>query len=147
MGFVYERVPEEDREFFKSMGLKDCWGREGKCLTKRTKWCADREKNAYLVGIGGGYNGEMPYFYDLWWNSQIIRMEIERGSKGNVETGIEVIWFINRISVPCDIWEYKDKIVEIIEEAFSINRGWCEETELKYITVKINCTPEKVEVR
>ena len=144
MGFVYEVVPEEDREFFNSMGLKDCWGREGKCLTKYTEWCADRERNAYLVAIGGGYH-EMPHFYDLWWKDHVIRIEAECGGKGNYKVGVDIVWFVNRIPIPKDIWQYKDEIMKMIEEGFLVNRDWCKEKFLKSITVKIECEPEMKE--
>lgn len=144
MGFVYEVVPEEDRDFLKSMGLKDCWGTELKTITKRTKWCADREQNAYLIGIGGGYH-DMPYFYDLWWNGHVIRMEVEEGGKGNVGVGMDIIWIINRIPISEDIWQHRGEVLKMIKDAFSVNRSWCELSELKSITVKIACEVEKVE--
>ena len=142
MGFVYEVVPEEDREFLKSMGLKNCWGSEALLLSKYTEWSADRERDVYLVAIGGGYNGEMPYFYDLWWKGNVIRIEAECGGKGNYETGVDIIWFINRVPIPEKIWESKDKIMEMIEEAFEVNSDWCKKQFLKSITVKIDCEPE-----
>lgn len=143
MSFIYEVVPEKDTKFFESMGLKNCWGNsELLFLAGHTKWCADRERNAYLVAMGGGYHGEMPYFYDLWWKGNVVRIEAERGGKGNYEMGIDIIWFINRVPIPEKIWESKDEIMEMIEEAFGINSSWCEEKDLKSITVKIECEPE-----
>ena len=144
MGFVYEVVPEEDLDFLKEMKLKDCWGRKLLYVDEDTKWCADRERNAYLVAIGGGYH-EMPYFYDLWWNNHVIRIEGEEGGKGNIEVGVDIVWFINRVPIPKDIWNYKDEVMKIIEEAFLVNQSWCKSKFLKSITVKIECAPEMKE--
>lgn len=99
MAFVFEKVPVEDWEFFMSMGLKDCWGSREFDLNKDTKWCADRERNAYLVDIGGEYR-EMPYYYDLWWNGYTIRMEIGEGGSGNYDVGVNIVWFIHRVPIP-----------------------------------------------
>lgn len=144
MGFVYEVVPEKDTEFFESMGLKNCWGNsELLFLAGHTEWCADRERGAYLVAIGGGYHGEMPEFYDLWWKGNVIRIEAVRGGEGSYETGVDIIWFINRVPVPEKIWESKDEIMEMIKEAFAVNSDWCKKQFLKSITVKIECEPEK----
>lgn len=143
MAFVFEKVPEKDYEFFKSMGLKNCWGNGTYLLINGMQWCADRERNAYLVGIGGGYD-EMPYFYDLWWNGYVIRMETKRGGKGNYDTGVDIIWIIKRIPIPRDIWEYRNDIIIMINEAFSVNQDRCPTEYLKSISVRIDCEPEKV---
>lgn len=107
MSFVYEVVTEKDMEFLESMRLKNCWGSGLLLISEYTKWCADREKDVYLVAIGGGYHGEVPYFYDLWWKGNIIRIEAECGGKGDYETGVDIIWFINRVPIPAKIWDKK----------------------------------------
>jgi len=141
MGFVYEIVPEEDWEFFRSMKLKDCWGAMYKILSKDTKWCADRERNAYLVGIGGGYAG-MPHFYDLWWNGNVIRMETTSREIRNDEEGFDIKWIIHKIPIPEKIWSCKDEIKDMIEEAFSVNESWCKGRKIDSIKVVFRCEPE-----
>lgn len=145
MAFIYEIVPEKDYEFFRSMGLKNCWGNGSLTLSEgSTKWCADRERNAYVVGIGGGYD-DMPHFHDLWWNDHIIRMETISGGNGNYDVGVDIIWFINKILIPRKVWNLKKDIVKMISEAFSINNDWCRTEYLKSIHVKINCEPTIME--
>ena len=141
MAFIYEVVPEKDYDFFISMGLKNCWGNDTLTLSKgSTKWCADRERNAYIVNIGGGYD-EMPYFHDLWWNGTVIRMETLCSGSGNYETGVDMIWILKKIPVPKELLESKDEITGMINEAFSLNSGWCNKKYLKSVTVKIECEP------
>lgn len=145
MAFIYEIVPEKDYEFFRSMGLKNCWGNGSLTLSEgSTKWCADRERNAYVVGIGGGYD-DMPHFHDLWWNDHIIRLETISGGNGNYDSGVDIIWFIEKIFVPKSIWEYRDEIVKLIDEGFSVDSDWCQPEYLKSISVKFECEPEMVE--
>lgn len=144
MGFVFEKVPEEDWDFFMSMGLKDCWGSNPLNVSECSAWCADRERNAYLVPIGGGFR-EMPNYYDLWWNGHTIRMEIGDGGNGNYNVGVDLVWFIHKISIPKEIWQYKGEIMNMITDAFSVNEGWCRKECLKSIAVKVMCKAEIAE--
>lgn len=141
MAFVYERLCEEDKELFYSMKIKNCWG-DSPLLTPN-KWCADKENNAYLIGVGGGYK-DMPYFYDLWWNGYTIRMEISDTSMGNYNVGVDVIWNILKIHIPSELFDRKEDIVRMIKDAFSINPSWCKPEFLKSITVNIECEAETV---
>ena len=101
------------------------------------------KKNAYLVDIGGGF-GEMPHFYDLWWNENIIRMEMYESGDGNYDVGVNICWVIERIFIPANIWNYKYDILKMINEAFAVNRGWCKSEHLKSISVNFECKPEMV---
>ena len=141
MGFIYEVVPEADLEFLKAMKLKDCWGTRLLYVDEGIKWCADRELNAYLVNIGGGYH-EMPKLYDLWWNGKVVRIEVEESGRGNIEVGVDVIWLVNSVPIPQDIWDYRDEIMKMIEDAFSVNQSWCDTEFIKSIEVRILCEPE-----
>ncbi len=145
MAFVFEKVPEKDYEFFKSMGLKNFWGTDSLSLSKGdTTWCANREKNAYLVAIGGGH-ADIPEYHDLWWNGHIVRMETLEAGNGNYDTGVNIIWIIKKIPIPRSIWIYKDDVLQMINEAFSVDLDWCRAEHLKSISVKIECEPEMVE--
>jgi len=145
MGFVYEVVPEEDREFFKSMGLRDCWGKDYAIVTEYTTWCADRDNNIYLVGIGGGYK-DIPYYYALWLNGQEIRLEVTRRGKCNSDGLVDIIWYINRIPITEKMTPTKYDLIEIINKAFLVNRGGYSEKDIGSITIKFMCKPEMKEV-
>lgn len=144
MGFVYEVVPEEDFGFLKEMRLLDCWGMKLLYIDKDTKWCADREKNAYLLEIGGGYKG-FPNFCDLWWNGNVIRMEITRRATRNEEEEMNIVWYIHKIPIPRAIWENKEEILVMIKEAFEVNKSWCKDKKVNSISVKFMCEPEMME--
>ena len=115
MSFVYEIVPEKDYDFFESMHLKSPFGKGYICVTKYTRWCADREKNAFLVPIGGKMY-DMPYFIDLWWNGCIIEMEVEEYGK-RVDGRVIIGWKVVDFPIPYDYWAKKDLIVSIAKEA------------------------------
>lgn len=140
MSFVFEKVPEKDHDFFKSMGLKNCWGNKLLDVSSDTMWCVDRERHAYLVEIGGGYH-DMPYFYDFWLNGHILRLEAARGGSGNSDIGVNIIWFVSRIPVPESIWESRKDLVIMIKEAFSVNQAWYDYKSIKSISVSIKCEP------
>lgn len=124
MAFIYEIVPEKDYGFFKSMRLKNernSFNFEFK--PGSTGWSADRKQNAYLVRISGGH-GEIPLFYDLWWNGDIIRMEVSSGGSGDYYCGYKHKWFIENLPIPKKLWNKKDDIISLINEAFSVDYGW-----------------------
>ena len=146
MAFVFEKVPEEDWIFFKTMGLKDYIGKNFLQLNKRTTWCADRELNAYLVEIGGRFSNEYPFYCDFWWDGNIIRIDVGKRSIIDHDGGVNFVWIINRMPIPQNIWDNKDKVVEMIKEALIAKRDWCVEECLKSVSVKMNCDPIIAEV-
>lgn len=141
MAFVKEVVPEKDREFWLSMELKNCWGNAPHPLLKSRTWCADRERNAYLIGIGGGMH-DLPLFYDLWWNGIITRVEALEASTGNATTGIHMVWNIIKVPIPEEIWEKRSDVMELIKDAFYVEINIKLKKFVKSITVNINCVPE-----
>jgi len=141
MAFVFEKVPERELDFLKSLELKNCWGNDLLHISSITNWAADRERDAYLVMIGGGYK-DMPEYSDLWWEGHTIRLEIWEGGQGNYDTGVDIIWNILRIPIPQEIWDEREVIVEMIKEAFFVYSDWCPPEFLKSITVNIKCKPE-----
>ena len=115
MAFIYEIVPEKDYSFFDSMHLKNPFGKGFIYATRHSHWCADRERNAFLIPLGGIMH-DTPYFIDLWIDGHIIIMEAEQYGKmmnGNVVVG----WDIVDILIPNKAWDKKELIVSIAKEA------------------------------
>lgn len=147
MAFVCEIVQEKDFDFFKSMGLKNCWGTDPKIfLPGRTEWIADRVRNAFLVAIGGGMH-DVPLIYDLWWNGYVVRLEVEDfRSGGNRRESFKLVWDVNKILIPKSIWEKRDLIIKMIEEAMAVNQGGIKKANLNSIIVNMgNATAIEVE--
>lgn len=143
MPFVFAKVSDDDREFFESLDLKNCWGNAPFPLTKDTKWCIDRERNACLVRIGGGYQ-DMPNFHDFWWNGNTIRLEVISTSTGNYEDGLDITWNIVKLPIPETIWDKQNQILEMLYDAFSVDLGWYDVCEVNSVIVNIACTPEPI---
>jgi hypothetical protein len=123
MAFVYEVVPEKDKEFWVSLGIKNCWGIDLLRFATGSVWCADRERNAYLIGVGGGMH-DVPLMSDLWWNGNVIRIEWDDNQNtGNrrLPKGLSVVWNIHKIFIPPSIMDQKDTVVKMVEEAFSVD--------------------------
>lgn len=139
MAFVFEKVPEDDWEFFESMGLKNCWGTKPQILLPgRSEWIADRTQNAFLVPIGGGMH-DVPLIYDLWWDGVVIRLEAENyRSEGNRRENFKLVWDINKILIPRSGWEKRDLIIKMIEDAMSVNQDGVKKEHLNSITVNMN---------
>lgn len=139
MAFVYEIVPEKDYEFFNSMHLKSPLGKGYVCLSRYTKWCADRENNTFLIPHGGGL-GDTPNFVDLWYDGYIIKLETQQYGK-RIEGNVKVGWNVVKISIPESIWDKKKCIIDAIKEALNV---YCYIKDEEMLEPKISCEPKKV---
>ncbi len=75
MAFVVEKIPKEDVPFFNALGIKGWTGNHPKIVIPgQTAWCIDRDKNAFLMPLGGGRADE-PYISVFWWDGLEIRIE------------------------------------------------------------------------
>lgn len=117
MAFVYEKIPETDREWFSSFNLKNPITKE--TLNSR-RWTIDRERNSFLVGLGGQgiYGSEIPMFYALIWNKRVIMLETFSKAIGNNSSGMEFFWKITKIKAPESLLKDKDEMMNMIQEAF-----------------------------
>ena len=135
MAFVYEVVQEKDYDFFESMELQNCWGTDLKDLVpESTTWAYDRSKNAFYVDIGGGMH-DVPLIHRLWWDGHIISVEVGGGIEyGDTDV---VVWVVNKITIPKAIWEQRDLVCGMINDALSVHCDGEEEEDVDSITVKM----------
>ncbi len=143
MAFVYEIIQEKDFDFFESMGLKNCWGTKPQTLLPvRSDWIADRGRNAFLIAIGGGMH-DVPLIYDFWWNGYVVRLEVEDfRSEGNRRENFKLVWDVNKILIPKSVWEKRDLILKMIEEAMLVNQGGVKKANLNSIIVNMSNATE-----
>jgi len=118
MTFVTERIPDSDLHRIDGEALlKRCSIR--RMSDKFVEWTIDRERNAYLVPLGGGL-GEIPGVFGLVWNDAIISFQAVRELKlGMDKSGKEIvlIWNIPTIVLPKSLHTQKDAIKQLIIDA------------------------------
>ncbi len=142
MAFVYEKVGEENRELWESLGWKD-WAENERCFFKSREWCIDREREVYWQGVGGYI--DMPIYYDLSYKGRIIRMEGSCWIDTSREEGNIIPWKIKGIKIPKSVWEEKDNIIQMIIEAFTAVKVGNPTRKVLSVTVEIQSEPECVE--
>lgn len=67
MAFVYGNISQSDSEWINSFGIKSMSTRKP-IITPN--WVIDREREAFLVSIGGGqgfYTSEAPQYFAMVW--------------------------------------------------------------------------------
>ncbi len=116
MAFVCEKIPSEDIEYVRSLGIKDYTGHRLKQFFEGTSgWSIDRSRQAFLTALGGGYK-DMPYFWAFLYKGIECRieqeMEIIQTSEG------KKFIKISRVIIPYELSTQKDDILTMILEAF-----------------------------
>ncbi|MDE6208946.1 MAG: hypothetical protein K2M73_04615 [Lachnospiraceae bacterium] len=102
MGFIYEKVKEEDWELYNSISPRLKAG-------KHTRWVVDKERNIYFFWIGGETREYIEKYF-FTWNGLNIYIYIE------VRCGKEDVHIcIKRISMPKVLSSNNDKINEIVD--------------------------------
>lgn len=116
MAFVCEKIPSEDLEYVRSLGIKNWSGNHlHEILEGYSGWCIDRNRQAFLIGLGGGYK-DMPYFWAFLYKGLECRIEKEKEIIKTTEG--KKIMRISRVIIPCDLSAQKDDILKMILEAF-----------------------------
>lgn len=90
---------------------------------------------------------DVPLIYDLWWNGDVVRLEVEDfQSEGNRRESFKLVWNVNKIFIPKSIWEKRDLIIKMIEDAMLVNQGGVKKENLNTIVVNMsNATAVEVE--
>lgn len=118
MPFIYETVPEVDKEKFNAIDFKDAL-HHPMVADGYVSWTIDRERDAILVGLGGGGGeyDEIPAFYSLVWQGQWIGFELFTKGRGYGSTGLEFWHKFRAINIPEALREKKDEVFELIRES------------------------------
>ena len=144
MAFVSEKIREEDRGYFDSIGFTNI----SKMPSKARWWAIDREKK-YILICRGGIPGEIFWGYQLYLNGDFVNMIVFRKTEGDrFDYDLKINWIIDKIEVPKSLVKKgydEDKIKKTIEEAFYGLGG--EEVvfpQLIAVTVQINAEIEVI---
>jgi hypothetical protein len=140
MAFVNEKISECDREYFYSLNLKSPFTDE---LVEPWKWTIDREREIFLVGLAGqgSEHSEIPMYYALVWKKNVIIIETFSGGTGSYSTGVEKWWRIPSIRIPECMAAEKDKVVELVKEAFDAHGSGYKRDHVKKVEFKHIASP------
>lgn len=82
---------------------------------------------------------DVPLIYDLWWNGYVVRLEVEDcRSEGDRRESFRLVWDVYKIYVPKPVWEKRDLIIKMIEEAMLVNQGGVKKANLNSIIVNMS---------
>lgn len=136
MAFVWERVSDEEKDFYNSLGIRDWSGKRTRSfIPKYTDWCIDRERNAILIELGGGRDSD-PIFWAFLCNNSEIR--IETASKLTKTANNKMLREITKIVMSKNSFKQKDEMISLILEAFSA----LSESSGGMLITEIHCVPK-----
>lgn len=123
MAFVNEKLTEKDKEFVASFKFRKPIGRKNELARLPENWSADRNNSYYLICLGGqGYtfNEEYPpYYYRLIIDNSVVEIEARFESSGDYNSGVKMIWRVQRIVVSNSLKKLpKEILFTIIKNAF-----------------------------
>lgn len=121
MTFVSERIREEDKEYFNSIGFTQL------AVNKPVRpfwWVIDREKEIILTSRGGVF-AEPIEGYQIYYMKEFINIElVEQGSGDYFKKNIKTIYEINKIEIPqklmlegCTVDEIRQMVIDMFMEA------------------------------
>lgn len=116
MEFVFERVSEKDWKMYNSFKLS--FNNRMLIANKYKCWTADKERNIYLILLGGGAF-DSPEEYSLIWNNKKIHIFVY---KEFVTSGLSesILHFrIENVIAPIELKQSKNELIEILNEAFA----------------------------
>lgn len=144
MAFIGEKVREEDKEYFKSIGFTYLVDRKP---LEPSWWAIDREQEMILVSRGG-VPCETFMGYELYLSGELIEMEAVEKTEGDwLDSDLKINWFINKIEVSKELFEKGydvESIKNIIRDAFEGygTRG-IERSKILEVKVEINAEPKR----
>ncbi len=127
MAFVYERIPETDRELFDSFEIFDHTdGRRGviKWYDGR-EWVADRKNEIYFTFVGRDWDEDRTPQYDLIWKGKKIAIKYNCWYKsdhlGSDSTHYRVCCTHMRIQAPKEFRQYEEEMIELIKSVIAFD--------------------------
>lgn len=118
MAFVSERIKEEDKEYFNSIGFTTLVGEEP---VRPFWWVIDREKEIIMTGRGGVF-AEPTRGFQIYYMKKFINIElVERGKGDYFKRNVIQHYIIQKVEIPkqlIDKGATVEQIKELINEIF-----------------------------
>ncbi|MBK6639341.1 MAG: hypothetical protein IPH08_00100 [Rhodocyclaceae bacterium] len=123
MAFVNEKISEQDWEWVAKLVNYECIKAISRWIHKfhiPSFWTVDRERNAFLIQLGGGGSpddiGRMPYAV-LILDGQVIVFNVVRRGTGDGTVGRHVIDEVHELIVPSVLELRREGIKQLLREA------------------------------
>jgi hypothetical protein len=120
MPFVNETISEADKARYESFHFTSPFSKYH--LVSAWKWAIDRERNVFLVPMGGGgtEQSETPAIFSLVFDEQVSRIEAYYKYSGKEREGLDIYWRLTRIVIPRELQPKGNLVLELIKEAFGV---------------------------
>ncbi|MGE4578465.1 MAG: hypothetical protein AB7F21_02915 [Desulfuromonadales bacterium] len=122
MAFVNEKIPEADQESINYGALRDPQG--GRPLVDSTlpRWAVDRERDAFLLRLGGGATREdyqVPFYFLFCWQGARMRVDAYRRIQTSSAPKFKTLtWEIIRLHLPETLPASLEETMQMLSEAF-----------------------------
>jgi hypothetical protein len=126
MAFKNEKISDQDRAWvgklvnYESIRAISRWVHQFEPLS--CMWTADREREAFLIGLGGGGSpndiGRLPYAV-LVLDGQLVVFNLVKHWVGNLSAGIDTTFEIHGLIIPDSLEHRRAEIMEILREALT----------------------------
>ena len=140
MAFVSERIKEEDKEYFNSIGFTTLVGGEP---VRPFWWVIDREKEIIMTCRGGVF-AEPTEGYQIYINKKIVDIELVEKLQGSYSKKNLISYYkINSVKIPRELIEDGvkiEKVKELISAMFTAAGTFGYEPE---VTIETIITIEK----
>lgn len=127
MAFVNEYVSEED---IKKYDLVDIWLQAhpldrkdgGPPPTYRFNWTIDRDRDIYLICVGGGGYDQFYTEWVLYWKGRPVTVRLKmpgEGSKSFSEQPYRIVWAMDHLFLKCSDDE-RQAFLQVLKEALTV---------------------------
>ena len=136
MTFVNEAISGADKRKYDAFDFKSPFNGEP---VPAWKWTIDRERDVFLVPLGGqgGEQSEIPAFFALVWNGEVIRFDAFTRGRGDGQTGVEKWWNIFDIRIPQNLEPKREEIIKLIKEAIDASGSGYRRDHVKSVHIGI----------
>ena len=120
MTFVNEFIPEEQKLKFDSKVFSNPLT-GGRKPISMYRWVIDRERDAFLIRLGGGgpwEGGAAPKpreYLALSWKGEVIKFEALVSAEGNIDAWVAT-WEVLNVQIPDALEVHRDLVLQLIEE-------------------------------
>lgn len=103
MGYVNERVPEEEKKAYMIPGYKE--------ITPFC-WTIDKEKNIKLFDYWTNIDNPKEIHFAMIWNEIVVDIVLVKNVKGN-----SVRWDLKGISIPDSLLSIREEVIDELRQA------------------------------